>query len=208
VFTPERLKVPLLVFVSEPAPEIMPEEVPAEMVAFLVEAIESAPPLRVEMVAPPLAFNVPPDMVVTVAAPVEVNVPAESVPTVEAPLTLTVPPEMELFNAPVTVTVPAEIPLVIVASLENAVVPAPERVVTVVAADVPVKFTLPALLTEATVRPVPETLAVALAATVSEAAELKSAAFKVPPLTVMPEVFTRDPAEVVRIPAVTVVAPE
>jgi len=198
----------LLVFVSEPAPEIMPEEVPSEMVAVLVEAIESAPPLRVEMVAPPLAFNVPPDIVVTVAAPVEVKVPAESVPTVEAPLTLTVPPEMELFNAPVTLTVPAEIPLVIVASLENAVVPAPVKVVTVVAAVVPVKFTLPALLTEVTVRPVPETLAVALAATESEAAELKSTAFKVPPLTVTLEVFARDPAEVVRVPADTVVVPE
>ena len=98
--------------------------------------------------------------------------------------------------------------MVIVASLENAVVPAPVKVVTVVAAVVPVKFTLPALLTEATVRPVPEILAVALAATLSEAAELKSAAFKVPPLTVIPEVFTREPAEVVRVPAVTVVVPE
>ena len=96
----------------------------------------------------------------------------------------------------------------IIASLENAVVPAPDRVVTVVAAVVPVKLTLPALLTEATVRPAPETLAVALAATVSAAAELKLAAFKVPPLTVMPEVLARDPADVVNVPSVTVVAPE
>jgi hypothetical protein len=197
------------------------------MVVTVAAPVEVKVPLEsVVTVEVPRAFKVPPEIVDTEAAPVEVKVPAERVATLDAPLTLTVPPEIlaavvcprvpavtvpleiALFNAPVTVTVPAEIPLVIVASLENAVVPAPERVVTVVAADVPVKFTLPALLTEATVRPVPETLAVALAATVSEAAELKSAAFKVPPLTVMPEVFTRDPAEVVRIPAVTVVAPE
>jgi len=256
VFAPERVNVPVLL--TEPAPEMIPEEVPPAMVAVFVVAIARAPPVKLVIVESAAALNVPPDMVVTVAAPVEVKVPLESVATFEvprafkvpplivvteaapvevkvpaervatfaAPLTLVIPPEIlaavvcprvpavtapleiALFNAPVTVTVPAEIPLVIVASLENAVVPAPERVVTVVAADVPVKFTLPALLTEATVRPVPETLAVALAATVSEAAELKSAAFKVPPLTVMPEVFTRDPAEVVRVPAVTVVVPE
>jgi hypothetical protein len=167
-------------------------------------------------------------MVVTVAAPVEVTLAVpESVVMVVRPLTFTVPPETVdavvcprlpavttavpeiavLFKALVTLTLPVEIPLVIIASLENEVVPAPDNVVTVTAAVVPVKFTLPALLTEATVRPVPETLAVALAATVSEAEELKSAAFKVPPLTVMPEVLARDPADVVNVPRVTVVAP-
>ena len=188
VFAPERVNVPVLL--TEPAPEMIPEEVPPAMVAVFVVAIASAPPLRVVIVELPAELNVPPDMVVTVAAPVEVKVPAERVATFAAPLTLVIPPEIlaavvcprvpavtvpleiALFNAPVTLTVPAEIPLVIVASLENAVVPAPERVVTVVVADVPVKFTLPALLTEATVRPVPETLAVALAATVSAAEEL------------------------------------
>ena len=193
---PEPAAVKVVIVDVPPSVKVLvPEELTMSMVLFA--------PFKVSVEAAP-------DSVVTLAVPVTVVEPADTVEAVVAPRVpaVIVPPEIALFNAPVTVTVPAEIPLVIVASLENAVVPAPERVVTVVAADVPVKFTLPALLTEATVRPVPETLAVALAATVSAAEELKSAAFKVPPLTVMPEVLAMDPAEVVRIPAVTVVAPE
>ena len=74
-----------------------------------------------------------------------------------------------------------------VALPEKAVEPEPDRLLTVTAADVPVKFTLPELVTAPTVLAA-EILAVALAATLSEAAELKSTAFKVPPLTAMEEV--------------------
>jgi len=209
VFAPERLNVPEPVLLSEPAPEIISDEVPAPTDRVLVEAMETAPPLRVEIVALLRAVNEPPDIVVTVAAPVEVSEPAESVPTVEAPLTLTVPPEMELFNAPVTLTLPAEIPLVIVALLPKEVVPAPVRVVTVTVPLAPLKLTVPALLKVPTLWPaVPEMVAEPVASVVKLEPDLKSTALRVAPLTVTPDVPPRAPVEVVSVPALTVVAPE
>jgi len=222
VFAPERVNVPVLL--TEPAPEMIPEEVPPAMVAVFVVAIETAPPLRVVIVELPAELNVPPDMVVTVAAPVEVKVPVESVATFEvprafkvppesvvteaAPVEVTVPPEsVPMVDVPVTLVVPAET-VVTEALLEKALVPAPAKLAAVMVPVLPVKLTLPALVIPPTVRPVPETLAVALAATLSEAAELKSAAFKVPAVTVMPEVFAKDPADVVSVPSVSVVVPE
>lgn len=154
VFAPERVNVPVLL--TEPAPEMIPEEVPPAMVAVFVVAIDSAPPLRVEMVALSFAVNVPPDIVVTVAAPVEVTVPAESVPMVAVPAIFVVPAEI----------------VVTFALLEKVLVPAPAKLVAAIEPVVPVKLTLPALVTVPTVIPVPETLAVALAATVSAAEEL------------------------------------
>ena len=69
----------------------------------------------------------------------------------------------------------------------NAVEPDPVKEVREAPAVVPVKFKLPELFTAPTAL-VPETLAVALAAILSEAAELKLTAFKVPALTAIDEV--------------------
>ena len=74
-----------------------------------------------------------------------------------------------------------------VALPEKAVEPDPVKEVREAPAVVLLKFKLPELVTAPTAL-VPEILAVALAAILSEAAELKLTAFKVPPLTAMEEV--------------------
>jgi hypothetical protein len=128
----------------------------------------------VEMVARPEAVNEPPDSVVTVAAPETFVVPLEILDAVVCPRdsAVTVPPEIELFKALVTLTAPVEIPPVMIALLENAVVPVPAKLATVNVPELPVKFTVPELLIPATERPVPEMDAIAPDATVMVAAEL------------------------------------
>ena len=104
-----------------------------------------APPDIVEIVARPEEVKEPPERVVTVATPETVVVPLEIVDAVVCPRVpaVTVPPEIELFKALVTLTAPVEIPPVMIALLENAVVPVPAMLATVIVPELPVKFTVP-----------------------------------------------------------------
>ncbi len=234
MLAPVNVKVPLPLLLRAPSPEMIPEVVPEATERVLVEAIATEPPLRVVMLALPLAVNAPPDMVEIVAVPEEVNEPEESVATVAAPLTLVVPPEIlaavvcprdpavtvpeeiALFNAPVTLTVPAEIPLVMVALLPKLVLPAPESVPIVTVPDAPLKFTALAVVLLLLVRvptvwpAVPEMSATPVPLTVKLIPELKfTASSFAPEATVMPDVPPRAPAAVAaRVPALIVVAPE
>ena len=84
----------------------------------------------------------------------------------------TVPPEIEEVRRPATETVPPAMPPVMVASLAKEVVPAPVREARVMVPVVPVKPSVPALVTPERERPVPETVAAALPSRESVAAPL------------------------------------
>ena len=125
---------------------------------------------------------------------------------------LTVPPETAEVRAPTTLMVPAEMPPVMAAEEPKVVLPAPEREERVMVPDEAVKFrafasVALALVTAPTFRPAPEKVALPVASKASVAPDLKSAAVRIAPLTVMPEVPANAPVTAVNVPPETSVAP-
>ena len=185
---PERVSVPTPVFVRlPPEPVIAPELVPAVTVSAVVPRA-TAPPLRVvtDAVAP-LRLAVPEVSVVIVATPPTVRVPPLRVVTVAPLVTVvappvtdvelsepaeTVPPEIVEDSRPAAETVPTLRPPVMVAADEKVVVPAPASEARVIVPVAPEKAVVPALVTPARERPVPEIVAEPVASTASVAVAL------------------------------------
>ena len=117
VLAPESVNVSAPILLSAPAPEIIPPKVPP-VIETAPLAIVILPPLRVVMVADDFAFKVPDDMVVTVAAPVEVTAAPERVAMLVVPVIFKVPAEA----VPLTVRLPPK-----------ELVPAPAKLVAVIA---------------------------------------------------------------------------
>ena len=165
--------------------------------------LPTLPVMEPAEIVPAPEVTLPVSRLVTDTSPPErlpVSVPAETVP----PVTLAV-------RRPVTLMMPAATPPVIVALAPKVVLPAPARETTVIVPE-PVKFKALssvafALLSAPTVSPLPVIVALAVTSRVSVAAELKLAAERMAPLTVMLVVLARAPAAAVRVPAETVVAP-
>ena len=179
VFVAESVRLPAVSLTRLPLPpEITPELAPAETVRTAVPRL-MVPPLSVatEAVAP-FRLTVPAVSVVIVALPPGLTVMLPPVTDEEtSEPAVTVPPEMAEVRAPTAVTEPAEMPPeVTVAPLPKRVEPAPARDASVMTPEPPVKLRLLAvvlaLVTAPKVRPVPETVAVAVALRESVALEL------------------------------------
>ena len=142
-----------------------------------------------------------------------------SVTEVEAPETLpvreaavTVPPVMAEERAPATLTVPSEMPPeVMVAAAAKRVLPAPESEARVMVPELPVKYSASvagfALVTAPTERPLLERVADPVESRERVAPDLKSAAVRMAPFTVIAVVPAREPALAESVPPEIVVVP-